>query len=49
MEGFLTGLLRISFFGSLSAMVLFFLQPVCRRLAGQSVVYYLWLFVLLRL
>lgn len=49
MEGFLTGLLRISFFGSLSAMVLFFLQPVCRRLAGQAVVYYLWLFVLLRL
>lgn len=49
MGGFLTVLLRLSLFGTLSAILLILLQPVLRRLAGWTAVYYLWLAVLLRL
>lgn len=49
MEGFFTVLLRIGLLGSLSAVLLIMLQPVLRRLAGWTAVYYLWLAVLLRL
>lgn len=49
MEVFLTVLLRLSLFGSLSAVLLLLLQPVLRRLAGWTAVYYLWIVVLLRL
>ncbi len=48
MEAFLSGILRISFFGSLAAVLLLLLRPVLCRLAGWSAVYYLWLPVLFR-
>lgn len=49
MEDFITALLRLSLLGSLTAILLLFLRPVLHKFAGWSVVYYLWLVVLLRL
>lgn len=49
MEGVLETLLALSLAGSLLGLALLALRPLFRRLAAQTVFYYLWLLVLLRL
>lgn len=49
MQDFLQGLLRVSMYGSLSAVLLVLLRQVSARFVSRSVIYYLWLLVLLRL
>lgn len=47
--GFLSGLLRLSLLGSLLAALLLLLRPLLRGRVSHTLLYTLWLFVLLRL
>ena len=49
MDDFLLELLHISLLGSLSALLLLFLSRISHKWVSRSVIYYLWLLVLLRL
>lgn len=49
MQDFLFGLLQMSLFGSLPAILLILMRKIPQRLVSRSVIYYLWLLALLRL
>lgn len=49
MQDFLFGLLQMSLFGSLPAILLILMRKISQRLVSRLVIYYLWLLVLLRL
>ena len=49
MQDFLQGLLRVSLYGSLAAVLLALLRQISASLLSRTVLYYLWLIVLLRL